>query len=111
MRFFLLFNLHKKKILILNFIFNFFSSSDIRNRSRKSVKQKIKNCGLTDATDTAFAGLNGNKWFQAYFPLQLLQTAALEKNLSLTYSYGLCFIGKGWKTKRLLFHSDNLATV
>ena len=36
---------------------------------------------FTDATDTAFAGLYGNKWFQDYFPLQLLQTADLEKNL------------------------------
>ena len=25
---------------------------------------------FTDATDTAFAGLYGNKWFQDYFPLQ-----------------------------------------
>ena len=42
MRFFLLFNMNEKKFKSLILFLFFFSSSDIRNRSRKSVKQKIK---------------------------------------------------------------------
>ena len=55
-----------------------------------------------------FSGLyHGNKWFQDYFPPQLLQTAALEKNLSMAFKelYPIviaCVLwGREWKKKRL----------
>ncbi|XP_033749212.1 uncharacterized protein LOC117333903 [Pecten maximus] len=69
---------------------------------------------FTDATDRAFGGIFGNKWFQGTFPLELYEG---KDKISMAFCELFPIViacvlwGKEWSRKRILFHCDNMATV
>ena len=72
---------------------------------------------FTDATDKAFGGIYGNKWFQGHFPREIQSSLDPKDKLSMAFNelypivMALILWGQQWKRKRLLFYCDNLATV
>lgn len=70
---------------------------------------------FTDATDSAFGGYHNycGKWFQDFFPMDMFNA---EEKPSMAYFelypivMACVFWGQQWSRKRILFHSDNLAT-
>lgn len=69
---------------------------------------------FTDATDKAFGGLYGNKWFQDTFPSDLANN---KEKISMAFLelYPIvmaCVLwGHEWSRRRILFHCDNMSTV
>lgn len=67
---------------------------------------------FTDATPVSFGVFFMNKWFQGYFPQELLYK---DTSMALFELYPIvmaCVLwGHNWSRRRILFHCDNLATV
>ena len=69
---------------------------------------------FTDATENAFAGNYGDKWFQGEFPTGLLQQIG-GVSMAVMELYPIvvaCVLwSEHWSRKYILFHCDNMAKV
>ena len=68
---------------------------------------------FTDSTMSGFGGIYKNKWFQGYFPQELLSQNEISMALLELYPIVMAVVlwGDNWTGKRILFNCDNAATV
>lgn len=66
----------------------------------------------TDATDTSYGGFFDNKWFQGYFPEEILNEQTSMAFFELYPIVMSCILwGHTWSRHRILFYCDNSTTV
>ena len=65
----------------------------------------------TDATDRSFAGFYNNRWFQGFFPEELLDGTSMAFCELYPIVMACVLWGHQWNRLRILFHCDNEATV
>lgn len=66
----------------------------------------------TDATDTSYGGFFDNKWFQGYFPEEILNEQTSMAFFELYPIVMSCILwGHMWSRHQILFYCDNSTTV